>query len=740
MDQINLTDDISALYGVGKYYKDRLKKLNIFTIKDFLWHFPFRYDDFSGIKTISELEENVLSTVVGTIKNIKSYKTYRRRMLLTNAKLYDDSGSVEVVWFNQPFISKQLKEGMLVSVSGKPKIKGKSFIFQSPAFEIISKQEEADFSNLKHTARLIPVYPETSNVSSKMIRTYIKKLLDAFLNKFIEYLPKETIKRNNLLELETAINKIHFPDSIEESEKARKRFVFEEMLLTQLHLINIKNQLSKNKAPKIKADILLTKKFLATLPFVLTKSQRQAIWEIMQDLEKGTPMNRLLEGDVGSGKTIVALAVSLITLNQKFQVAFMAPTEVLAKQHFESIKKYLEPFNIKIALMTGEGVKIKDGFIEGKVSKEYLLKSIKTGTSWLVVGTHALIQKNINFKNLGLVIIDEQHRFGIKQRKELLRNPNNPKTSNLPEEDEDENGCSGNLGDGHLPHFLSMTATPIPRTLALSIYGDLDLSILSEMPKNRKPTITKIVSKSKETVMFDFIKKEIKNGRQAFIICPRIEESNKNEENKKVKNIFSYDQLLNFEVKAVKKEVEKMKKIFPNFKVEMLHGKMKPKEKELIMTKFYKNEINMLVATSVIEVGVDVPNATIMLIMGTESFGLAQLHQFRGRVGRGHHQSYCFLYNESNSKTTRERLNAMVENIDGFKLAEIDLKLRGPGEMFGKNQSGFPDLAMSAIKDAKMLKSIQTEAKLLFEEDKSFKKYQLFLKRYQEFVEKLHME
>ncbi len=337
------------------------------------------------------------------------------------------------------------------------------------------------------------------------------------------------------------------------------------------------------------------------------------------------------------------------------------------------------------------------------------------------------------------MIIDEQHRFGIKQRKELLRNSNNSKTSNLSDEDEDEdeNCC---LDIGTVPHFLSMTATPIPRTLALSIYGDLELSILDEMPKNRKPIITKIISKNKEGLMYDFIRKEIKNGRQAFVICPRIEDPIESEETKKTKNIFSFDQLLNYEVKAVKKEVEEMKKIFPEFKIEMLHGKMKSKDKEAIMKRFYQNETNILVATSVIEVGVDVPNATVMLIMGTESFGLAQLHQFRGRVGRGQHQSYCFLYTQANSKTTRERLKAMVDCNDGFKLAEIDLKLRGPGEMFGKNQSGLPDLAMAAIKDAKLLKNIQEEAKILYNGDKTLQKYQEFSKKYQEFEEKVHME
>ncbi len=721
MESIKFNDSIKNLYGVGKYYEDKLKNLNIFVIKDLLWHFPFRYQDFTNIKAINELELDVPATIIGRIEKLRSYRTYRKHMLLTEAKIIDESGFADLVWFNQPFISNQIKNNMLITVSGKPKTKGKHFVFQSPSFEIISStqdKEEVDISELKHTGRLIPVYPETSGVTSKMLRTYIKKLLDHFSNKFIDYLPTETIKRNNLFDLKTAINKIHFPESIEQADKARNRFVFEEMLLTQLHLMHIKDRMAKNKAPKIKADVDLIKEFLNTLPFILTSAQKKSIWDIMKDLETGSPMNRLLEGDVGSGKTIIAIAVALLCVKQGYQVAFMAPTEVLAKQHFQNIIKYLESFKIKIALMTSEGVKIKDGFIEGKVSKEYLLKSIKSGTEWFVIGTHSLIQKSIDFKNLGLVIIDEQHRFGIKQRKELI-----------------------SKNSGLIPHFLSMTATPIPRTLALSVYGDLDLSILDEMPKNRKKIITKITPKSREKTMYEFIRKEIKSGRQAFVICPRIEESNiENEEGKKAKNLFSYDQLLNYEVKAVKKEVENLKKVFPEFKVEMLHGKLKSKEKELIMNKFNNNDINLLVATSVIEVGIDVPNATIMLIMGTECFGLAQLHQFRGRVGRGNYQSYCFLYTESNSKTTRERLNAMVDCNNGFKLAEIDLKLRGPGEMFGRNQSGFPDLAMNALKDSKMLKNIQNEAKLLFATDPEFKKHPLFLKKYKEFVKKIHME
>jgi len=421
-----------------------------------------------------------------------------------------------------------------------------------------------------------------------------------------------------------------------------------------------------------------------------------------------------MEGDVGSGKTVVALAIAYLLIKNNFQVAFMAPTEVLAKQHFQTLIKLLKPFEIKIACITGDGVTIKDGFLDGKVSKEYIIESLQNKTPWLIVGTHALIQKSVSFGNLGLVIIDEQHRFGVEQRKKLL--------------DEKQNKL--------VPHLLSMTATPIPRTLALAMYGDLELSILDEMPKGRQKIITKIVSKRSEDKMFEFIKEQIEEGRQAFVVCPRIEEQTESEK----KNILSFDQILNYEVKAVKKEFEKIKKHFDPIEVAMLHGKMKPKEKGEIMNDFNSGKTKILVSTSVIEVGIDVPNVSIMVIEGAERFGLSQLHQFRGRVGRGEHQSYCFLFTESNGKVTRERLKAMIEYSDGFKLAEIDLNLRGPGEFFGTNQSGFPDLAMQALSDTKTLAKIHEEAKDIIAKDSSLKSHPQLSIRYKEFLEKFHME
>jgi len=482
---------------------------------------------------------------------------------------------------------------------------------------------------------------------------------------------------------------MHFPDSKEKSEIAKKRFIFEEMLLVQIHMLNLKKENLKVPSPliKIKNDVLNS--FKKTLPFILTDAQNRAIDEIANDLSSISPMNRLLEGDVGSGKTLVALSAGLITCTNGYQVTFMAPTEVLAKQHFLTAKKLFKNFDVKLALFTSDSIQIKDGDLEGKISKDALKYEIEKGTNYFIIGTQSLIQKDIAFSKLGLVIIDEQHRFGVKQRKQLLTN------------------------EKLVPHLLSMTATPIPRTLALAVYGDLNVSILDELPKGRKPIKTRVVSKRFEEQLFEFIEKQILKRKQVFIICPRVEPSEENE---------SYKNLLMKDVASVKKEYERIGEIFSKYSVSMLHGKMKPKEKEQVMKDFSDNKINILVATSVIEVGVDVPNATTMVIEGAERFGLAQLHQFRGRVGRGDDQSFCFLMSGSSAKQTRDRLKALVEHNNGFKLAQIDLATRGPGQFFGLQQSGIPDLAMSSLKDLKLLAQIQKEAQRLVSIDSSLQK------------------
>ncbi|MDD4122941.1 MAG: ATP-dependent DNA helicase RecG [Candidatus Pacebacteria bacterium] len=576
-------------------------------------------------------------------------------------------------------------------MSGNLKMKTKTRMeFQSPSYEIISSEDmDVDFNELKHTGRLVPVYSEKPGLSSKMIRSYVKMALNDYSYLLKETLPDETLKLYNLENVQDSIYQMHFPETIEKSEVAKKRFIFEEMLLVQIHMLQLKKENLKIPSPLISVDDNLLASFKKTLPFILTDAQNNSINEILKDLKSKSPMNRLLEGDVGSGKTLVAMSAGLIVCSDNYQAAFMAPTEVLAKQHFLTAKKLFKNFDIKLALFTSDSIQIKDGNLEGKISKDALKHEIEKGNNYFIIGTQSLIQKDISFSKLGLVIIDEQHRFGVKQRKQLLTN------------------------DKLVPHLLSMTATPIPRTLALAVYGDLNLSILDELPQGRKPIKTRVVSKRYETQLFDFIEKQILKKKQVFIICPRVEPS---EENESFKNLLMKD------VASVKKEYERISSIFSKYSVAMLHGKMKPIEKEKTMRDFSENKINILVATSVIEVGVDVPNATTMVIEGAERFGLAQLHQFRGRVGRGVDQSFCFLMSESYAKNTRDRLKALVEYNNGFKLAEIDLATRGPGQFFGLQQSGIPDLAMSSLKDLKLLAQIQKEAQRLANIDSSLSK------------------
>jgi ATP-dependent DNA helicase RecG len=451
----------------------------------------------------------------------------------------------------------------------------------------------------------------------------------------------------------------------------------------------------------------LIKDFLKKLPFELTGAQKKASWQILKDLEKGRPMNRLLEGDVGSGKTIVAMIGALNVVKAGYQVALMAPTEILARQHFENFLKFLKDFNLKIGLLTSTESKIG----KRKIAKKEILKRILDGKVEILIGTHALIQKEVKFKNLALVIIDEQHRFGVEQRAKLI---------------------SGEAR--FIPHLLSMTATPIPRTLALTIYGDLDLSILDEMPKGKRKVITKIIKRKERKRICEFIKKEVKEGKKVFVICPRIEPKNKKALNEK-------DVLGWAEAKAVKKEYEKLKKeVFPDLKIAMLHGKMKTEEKEKVMRDFKNGKTDILVSTSVVEVGLDIPKATVMMIEGAERFGLAQLHQFRGRIGRGGEKSFCFLFTESPAKKTCQRLKALLESENGFELAEKDLKIRGPGNLFGSRQWGVPDLAMKSLTDVFLVEKTRNAAKEILEKDQELKNYPLLRERLNQFKREIHFE
>lgn len=722
---LTLSSSVTKLHKVGIKNASFLKKLQITKIRDLLLHFPSYYNDFSKITKISEIKPDTIATLKGKIITISNKRSFKKRMYITEAILSDESGSIKVVWFNQPFLAKSIAKNSLMMLSGKVIFGQSGLVLQSPAYEYI-KEEQV------HTGRIVPVYPVTGRLTPKIIRYWMKLALPC-LDKIKDYLPREIKQKENFLTLRDALKQIHFPDNAKMQEKAKRRLAFDEMFKIQLAVLSRKKEIQENKAPKIKFKKELAQSFVSKLPYKLTNAQRRSAWEIILDIEKNQPMNRLLEGDVGSGKTIVSAIAIAQTTASKFQAVFMAPTEVLAKQHFKTFLQLLKPFKTRIALLTSsqklsnqdtaeEKITKKDagkkdaileetikkdaanknapqkGATKIETTKKAVISQIKNGEINLIIGTHSLIQEKIAYKNIGLVIIDEQHRFGVEQRKALK-----DKTPKL------------------IPHFLSMTATPIPRTLTLTLYGDLDISILDEMPKGRKKILTRLVPPDKRDASYEFIRTQIRNGRQAFVICPLIEESDK------------------LGVKAAKNEYEKLQKqVFRDLRIGLLHGKMKSKLKNKVMEDFTARKIDMLVSTAVIEVGVDVPNATVMIIEGAHRFGLAQLHQFRGRVGRSTRQSYCFLFTDSYSRDVRERLFSMVKISDGFKLAEKDLIQRGPGEVYGKRQSGIPDLKMASLTDLNLIKKSHKYAAEILE--KSIEDYPALAKKVRKFKKNMHWE
>jgi len=715
---MDLSTPIENLSGVGPQYQKKLKKLGIKTAGEAIFHFPHRYDDFSKVVKIAELKPEGLFSVQGKILDIKNLKTWKKRIYLTQALVGDDTGSVKAVWFNQPYLITTFKKGDFVFLAGKMASKEKGRYLSAPAYEKIQPREiESQNLDLTHTGRLIPVYPETEGLSSRWLRFIVKPLLIKLKNKIPDYLPKRIIKNYNLLPFQEAIWQIHFPDSLEGAKRAKERFMFEELFNISLFTFREKMKLAKEKAMPILFNIDLIKKFAEGLPFNLTNDQKKSAWQILKDLEKRKPMNRLLEGDVGSGKTVVAAIAVLNTIKAGYQTTIMAPTEILAKQHFRTINDLFKNFNLKIGLITSKESRLGDK----KISRKEMLEKTKRGNINLLIGTHALVQNeksksksslavSVKFKNLALVIIDEQHRFGVEQRARLCQR--------------------GGDRDEFIPHLLSMTATPIPRTLSLTVFGDLDFSLIKELPKGRKKIITKIIPPKERKKTYNFIRKEVKKGQQVFVICPRIEPSKFNLENSRWN-----------EVKAVKEEYEKLsKEIFPDLKIGMLHGKMKNEEKEKIMRDFKNKDVDILVSTSVVEVGIDFPNATVMMIEGADKFGLAQLHQFRGRVGRGEKQSFCFLFTEFPAKRTNQRLRALISSENGFELAEKDLKIRGPGDFLGQRQWGIPDLVMDSLKNFSLVETIRTEAKNILNEDPEFKKYPLLKKKMEEFKKIVHLE
>ncbi len=656
---INLNSNIEQIAGIGPAYIQRLKKLGVITVRDLLFYLPRRWDDYSHIIPINQVQPEEKVSVRGKIWEISNKRT-RTGMNITEAVVADNTGTLKAVWFNQPFLTKTLKAGDEICLAGRVEWNRSSVGMSSPGYEKISEEE----GELTHVGRIVPVYAETEGLSSKWLRSKIKPLMKLIYG-IRDYLPEEIKKEQKLIDLPAAIRQMHFPENALQLKRAKDRLDFDEMFLLQLAVINSRKKLEHERAIAIPFNEALVKGFVSDLSFKLTDAQRRAAWEILQDLARMHPMNRLLQGDVGSGKTVVAAIAMLNAAISKNQAVLMCPTEILARQHYAGIYKLLKPFEIEPVLLVGS---------TPKTVKEEIYSKIRDGEVLVVIGTHALLEKGVEFWRLGLAVVDEQHRFGVDQRAALRKESLSTKT---------------------LPHFLTMTATPIPRTLTLTIFGDLDISILNELPPGRKPTMTRIVPNEKRSDGYHFIEEEIKKGRQAFVICPLVGEE-ENAENERKSVVAEYNNL--------------SKKIYPKLKISYIHGKMKAKEKEQIMADFKTNKTDILVSTSVIEVGIDVPNATIMVIEDADRFGLSQLHQFRGRVGRGEDQSYCFLFTKSKSEVSLQRLRALSETNDGFKLAESDLSFRGPGDFIGTRQHGLPDIKMKNLMDVTLIKKCRDAA------------------------------
>ncbi|TSC82055.1 MAG: ATP-dependent DNA helicase RecG [Parcubacteria group bacterium Gr01-1014_20] len=737
---LRLETPLSKISFITPRFLKSLEKLGLKTVGDLVFHFPSRYEDFSQTYRIADLEPGQQATIQGLVKDVDLRRSWRRRMTIVEAVIEDESGSIKAVWFNQPYLKNILRPGRLMNFSGKVSISDNEIYLSHPDYELAESRSRVE---TRHTGRLVPIYPETRGLTSRGLRYVVQPVLKN-LDPVEEFIPEEVLIEQKLPGINEALQKIHFPDEVDEVQAIKNRFAFQDLFLLQLFNFQQKLKLAHEKSPVVFADIEHIKKILSVLPFELTASQKKSLWEIIKDLERGRPMNRLLQGDVGSGKTIVAAIAALVTARAELQSAFMAPTEVLANQHFRTIKKLFEDIHARhpsenlpvLGIITSGSSKISfaDG-LTSELTKGAAQKKVKSGEIRVVIGTHSLIQKSVTFHNLGLTIIDEQHRFGVRQRAHLMnRELSDPKS--------DRDRTSDRRKKSLVPHFLSMSATPIPRTLMLTIFGDLDVSVIDELPAGRKEIKTRIVSPEERTDAYGLVRREVAAGRQVFVICPRIEPTaNDLEQTAYDKKNGEWGGLLALEAKTVKEEYEKLsKKIFPNLRVAMLHGKMKSAEKEKIMVDFKAGGVDILVSTSVIEVGVDVPNATIMVIEGSERFGLAQLYQFRGRVGRGEHQSYCFLFTESSGKATQERLEAIVGAKSGFELAEKDLKLRGPGEFLGTGQAGLPDMAMRGLQDFGLIKSSREAALSIIKSDSSLKRHPLLAEKLAEFQRKIHQE
>ncbi len=738
---MNLSDKLNEKFRLSDIEKKALHRLGLFSIADLLQYFPLRYSDISEIKNINELVSGENATIYGEINKLKTKKAFKSKMPMAEGEVEDLTGKIKIIWFNQAYLAKMIKNGEKVKLTGKI-VMGKTGIYLSnPEFERVPDmpidRHDSLFTNQKETGTAFPVYRETRGITSKWIYHAILKIInDKTLENIIDYIPKEILEKYNLPTLRTALIWIHTPKNEDDAKSARKRFAFEEVFFIQLARQRDKKEYQKNKSYRIINDKKDIQNFINKFPFTPTESQNNSIATILEDLGQNIPMSRLLEGDVGSGKTAVAATATYATIVNRpdgknfgnLQVAYMAPTEILASQHFESFIKYFEGTGIQIGLITGSGCKkfpsksaqvralhSSDGATQWTtISRAQLLKWVEGGEIAVLIGTHALIQKTVKFKDLALTIIDEQHRFGTAQRMKLTRK------------------------DNIAPHLLSMTATPIPRTLALTIYGDLDLSLLTEMPTGRKPIITEIIAPDKRDETYEKIKIEMKNGRQLYVICPRINEP---DPTPSLASDGVGKDINTLEMKSVTSEAKRLKKeIFPNYEIGVLHSKMTKQKKEEVMQDFTDNKIQILVATSVVEVGVNVPNATVIILEGAERFGLAQLHQLRGRVIRSNHQAYCYVFAEAKSEKTINRLKALKTAKNGFELAELDLAQRGAGELGGTKQWGITDLGMEAIKNIKMVSAAREEAIKLIEIDLDLKNYPLLKNKTEQKTKDFHFE
>ena len=696
---MKFSDRIDKHFRLQEQDRKGLTKLGLKTLHDLLYYFPARYGDSAESKRVGDLIEGEKATVYGKIKNLKTSKAYIKKIPMSEGTIEDETGSIKAVWFNQPYIAKMIKEDVLVRIEGKVTKRKDNLYMSNPKIEEVVERPlnigESLFGSGGDIHTLYPVYPETRGISSSWIYHKIQKVLKSgILETLEEPVPQDILEKYHLPSLATALVWMHAPQSQDDALSARKRFAFEEVFLIQIKKQQERKEREEDETAIIKNKDKEVEKFIKRFPFTPTDAQMNAVKTILADFKTGQAMSRLLEGDVGSGKTLVAAATAYATYPE-YQVAYMAPTEILARQHFESFISYFGHLPIKIALITGSGCLKFPSKVHPTeatpISRAQLTKWVANGEISMVIGTHALISKSVEFKNLAYVIIDEQHRFGTSQRQKLSRKQD------------------------FLPHLLSMTATPIPRTLTLTLYGDLDITLLDQMPAGRKPIITEIILPHQRKEMYEKVMIELKNGRQAYVICPRIDAPDPDKEN-----------VLN--ARSVKEEAEALRDIFKGYEIDIMHSKMRPSEKEKVMKEFSEGEIDILVSTSVVEVGVNVPNATIIMIEGAERFGLSQLHQLRGRVIRGNHQAYCYVLTESKSAKSAERLQALRTAKNGFELAELDLSLRGAGQLYGRKQWGLSDIAMDALRNIKMVEFARNEAKDIISKDPTLSKYPILKK------------